>query len=154
MKNYQTEQSNMVAGLLVGGVTVLGTVLGSLAGFLIGGGASEFLNQGWIWTVNGLVLGSLVSAGMGLLGLAILMRNNQSVVAWLLFGWVIVFGTILGGFTGFLLGGGASEFLNGGWILKTSGLVFGSILSAGLGLIGMAIHIKNNQSDSNLISYK
>ena len=162
MKNYQTEQYT-VAGLLIGGFTALGTVFGAVTGFLIGGGVSEFLNQGWIWTVNGLALGSLISAGIGLLGLAIYIKNNQKrknhqttqhAVAGLLFGGFVVLGTIVGGLTGFLISGGASEFLNGGWILKVGGLVLGSLLSSGIGLVSWAIHTKNNQSASNFISYK
>jgi len=158
MENYQTEQYT-AAGLLVGGFTILGTTLGALIGFLIGGGRSEFLNNGWIWTINGLALGSLLSAGLGLLGFAVHVKNHsegennqteRNMVAGLLVGSFIILGTALSGFIGFLLGGGSSEFFNNGWIWKVSGLVIGSLLSTGLGLVGLASHVKRNRNHSNM----
>jgi len=157
MKNYQTEQY-IGAGLLVGGLTILGTVLGALAGFLLSGGTSEFLSEGWIWVLHGSALGSLVSAGGGLMGLALHIKKQQKnaesqkqphIVAGLLVGGFIILGTTFGAVIGFLLGGGMSEFLNVGWIWKLSGMGIGSLLSAAFGLIGFAIHVKNNQRISN-----
>jgi len=167
MRNDQTEKYT-VAGLLVGGFTVIGTMLGAFIGFLISGGTNEFLNTGWIWTLNGSTLGSLLSAGIGLLGLAIHVRNRQEMeqhqriekhqsrrhlAAGLFLGGVIILGTVLGAFGGFLIGGGTSEFLNAGWIWKIGGLVLGSLLSTGIGLIGLAIHVKNIQNTSNSTNY-
>ena len=157
MKNYETEQYT-VAGLLVGGFTILGMMLGAITGFLIGGGPSEFLNNGWIWTVSGLTLGALLSAGLGLIGLAIHVKNGQqarndqthrNMIAGLLFGGFVILSTTSGALIGFVMGGGATEFLNHGWIWKIAGLVVGSILGSGIGLIGLAVHVKNNQKHLN-----
>jgi len=153
MENYQMEQYAEV-GLMAGGVTVLGTALGAGVGFLASGGASEFLNQGWIWTVNGSVIGSLIASAVALLGLARYIKQQQSelakpinphVTAGLRFGAWVILGTIIGGINGFVWGGGPSEFLNHGWIFKVTGMVLGSMIASGIGLIGWANYIKRSK---------
>ena len=139
------------AGLLVGGFIIFGTVLGGLIGFILGGGASEFQNQGHIWMTNGLTLGSLGSTGFGLLWLTSHIKKGQKevneqlsphITAGLVFGALVTLGIAIGGFAGFLFGGGVSEFTTGGWAWKVAGIIFGLLIGAGLGLVNWALQVK------------
>ena len=55
-------------GLIYGAFNFLGITIGSLVGFLAGGGVSEFLNEGWILTIVGFFVGAMIGTGLGLLG--------------------------------------------------------------------------------------
>lgn len=59
-------------GLLYGGMVLLGIVLGSLIGFITGGGRADFLSGGWIDTIIGLVAGVLLGTCCGMIAHAVI----------------------------------------------------------------------------------
>ena len=59
-------------GLIYGGFTVLGIAVGTLVGFLASGGVPAFLREGWIYTVAGLGIGTLIGVGLGMVGHAVI----------------------------------------------------------------------------------
>ena len=61
-KEYSRKQEE-VFGINCGGYTMIGFAIGTIIGYLLGGGRTGFLEGGWIDTVIGLLLGS--SAGLG-----------------------------------------------------------------------------------------
>ena len=138
MEKYQAVQkkkANLVEiGLATGGLAVLGTLIGAGIGFLVGGGINNFANGGWISMVIGTMIASSLCSGLGLLNLANKIKHIGISVS-LRFVGLTILGTNLGSIIGFLLGGGSSGFLNHGWTYKLMGLVLGSLLSTGLGLI-------------------
>lgn len=63
-------------GLLYGGITIICMVVGSLTGYLTGGGRLEFLNGGWIDTLIGTGAGLLIGAGIGQICNAVSVRKK------------------------------------------------------------------------------
>jgi len=59
--------SGMIIGFLFAGFTILGVIVGALIGFLGSGGIPEFLADGWIATIIGLVVGAVIGVGLALL---------------------------------------------------------------------------------------
>ena len=141
MENTQTVENNVASGLMVGGLTVLGTFAGIGIGFIAGGGVNEFLNNGWVSMLNSTLVGSALTVSFGLLWLSSKFKHLNTIAA-LRFVAIIILGGNISGFIGFMLGGGVSGFLNSGWIYQLFGLTFGSLLSAGIGLIIWASTLK------------
>lgn len=56
-----------VIGLFYAGFTVIGMVIGALAGYVISGGRQEFLYGGWIDTIVGTFVGLLIGTGLALI---------------------------------------------------------------------------------------
>ena len=144
MKNVQIEQNNVVSGLIVGGLAVLGTLAGMGIGFIAGGGVTEFLNSGWVSMLNGTLIGSALSVGLGMLWLSAKVEHITTTIV-LRFVAAIILGANISGFIGFMLGGGVNGFLNNGWMYQLLGLVFGGLLSAGIGLIAWASTLKQRR---------
>ena len=132
--NHRLEKNNVATGLMIGGFAVLGTFAGAGIGFLSGGGTSGFLNNGWISMLNGTLIGSALSVGLGLLWLSTVVKHINTAAA-LRFVTSVILGSNIAGFVMFLVAGGISEFTNFGWLYQLVGLIFGGLLSTGIGLI-------------------
>ena len=148
MEKYQLGQNKEASlaevGLMTGGLAVLGTLVGAGVGFLAGGGVDGFVNGGWISMVNGTIIASSLCSGLGLLNLSNKVKHISTSVS-LRFVALTILGTNLGGVIGFLLGGGSSGFLNHGWAYKLTGLILGSLLSAGLGLVAWSSTLRKHK---------
>ena len=75
-ENYDPADYEAI-GLLYGGFTVLGFAVGALIGFLASGGVPAFLQEGWIYTLVGLVVGSVIGTGLGLIGHAVIAKMQR-----------------------------------------------------------------------------
>ena len=64
-------------GLFYAGFLFFGAAVGSLAGFLGGGGREMFLAGGWIDTLIGVVAGAAIGMGFGLISHAVLVLKKR-----------------------------------------------------------------------------
>lgn len=64
-------------GLFYAGFMFFGLSIGALTGFLGSGGRAMFLSGGWIDTVIGVVVGTIIGMGLGLISNAIIVLKNK-----------------------------------------------------------------------------
>lgn len=78
MKAQQLHMENgEILGVYYGGFTILGMTIGGLLLFLTSGGVPEFLDSGWIYTLIGLGVGTLIGIGCGLISHGIVMSKRK-----------------------------------------------------------------------------
>ena len=65
-------------GLLFGGFTTIGLVIGGLTGYIAGGGRVEFLNGGWIDMLIGIGCGVVLGAGVAMIANAIIISIKRA----------------------------------------------------------------------------
>ena len=70
-------ETQEVIGLLYGSFTMLGLLVGAVAGFFTSGGRTVFLEGGWIDTLIGLSIGLMVGICIGMFGNAILITRSK-----------------------------------------------------------------------------
>ena len=65
-------------GLLFGGFTTIGLVIGGLTGYIAGGGRVEFLNGGWIDMLIGIGCGIVLGAGIAMIANAVIISIKRA----------------------------------------------------------------------------
>lgn len=67
-----------VVGLFYGGFIFLGGAIGGVLAFFGKSGVSEFLNNGWIYVLVGIITGILIGLSLGLITNGILVVRREA----------------------------------------------------------------------------